>query len=137
MRSMVVAGLLIVGFMGSGAAVDAHHAFAAEFDAKRPVHLKGILTGMEWVNPHSWLHVDVKNPDGTTESWMIEAGTPNSLFRRGITRQTLTVGVEIVIDGYQAKSGARRANGRDITFPDGRKFFLSSSSSEGAPPRPE
>src|SRR5579863_18983 len=110
----------------------AHHAFAAEFDANKPVNFKGKITKMEWINPHTWLHVDVKNPNGTVVNWAIEAGTPNVLFRRGFTKQSLLPGTEIQIDGYQAKDGSHRANGRDLTFADGRKLFLGSSGT-GAP----
>jgi len=105
----------------------AHHAFAAEFDAKQPVKFKGVVTRMEWTNPHVWIHVDVKQPDGTVEKWSIEAGTPNVLFRRGFTKQSLLPGTEIVVDGYRSKDGSRRANGRDLTLPDGRTLFLGSS----------
>jgi hypothetical protein len=110
----------------------AHHAFAAEFDANKPVTMKGTVTKMEWLNPHVWLHMDVKQPDGKVENWAFEAGTPNVLFRRGFTRKSLLPGTEVVIDGYRAKDGSRRANGRDITFPDGRKLFMGSSGT-GAP----
>lgn len=106
----------------------AHHAFAAEFDAKQPVKFKAVVTRMEWTNPHVWIHVDVKQPDGTVEKWSIEAGTPNVLFRRGFTKQALLPGTEILVDGYRAKDGTRRANGRDITLPDGRTLFLGGSS---------
>ena len=105
----------------------AHHAFNSEFDAKRPVKFKGTVTKMLWVNPHAWIYVDVKQPDGTVEEWMIEAGTPNTLLRRGFTKQSLLPGQEISIDGYQSKDGSRRANGRDLTLPDGRTLFLGSS----------
>jgi hypothetical protein len=125
----VVAG---VGLLLNAAPVLAHHAFAAEFDAKKPVQLKGTVTRMEWINPHAWIHVDVKGPDGTVINWMIEAGTPNTLFRRGFTKNSLEPGTEIFVDGYQAKDGSNKANGRDITFPDGRKLFLGSSGT-GAP----
>ena len=112
----------------------AHHAFAAEFDAKKPVKLEGKVTKMEWINPHAWIHIDVKNTDGTVTSWMIEGGTPNTLLRRGFTKDSLTIGTEVVVDGYQAKDGSFRANGRDITFTDGRKLFLgSNNANEGAP----
>jgi hypothetical protein len=114
------------------ASVSAHHAFAAEFDANKPVSFKGTVTKMEWVNPHTWLHVDVKKSDGTVENWAIEAGTPNVLFRRGFTKESLLPGTEVVVEGYQAKDGSHRANGRDLTFPDGRKMFLGSSGT-GAP----
>jgi len=119
-------------FAGTAVSLRAHHAFAAEFDAKKPVHFKGTVTKMEWVNPHVWLHIDVKKPDGTVENWAFEAGTPNVLFRRGFTKQSLLPGTEVVVDGYQAKDGLRRANGRDLTFADGRKMFLGSSGT-GAP----
>jgi len=110
----------------------AHHAFSAEFDAKKEVKLTGTVTKMEWVNPHAWIHIDVKKPDGKVEQWMIEGGTPNALMRRGLTRDSLPPGTVIVVDGYQAKDGSLRANGRDLTFPDGRTLFLGSSGT-GAP----
>ena len=110
----------------------AHHAFAAEFDANKPVTMKGTVTKMEWVNPHVWLHIDVKTPGGKVENWAFEAGTPNVLFRRGFTRQSLATGTVVVVDGYQAKDGTRRANGRNITFEDGKQLFMGSSGT-GAP----
>lgn len=110
----------------------AHHAFAAEFDAKHPVHLVGTLTKVELINPHSWIHMDVKNPDGTVTSWMVEAGSPNVLLRRGLTKASFPIGSEVVVEGYQSKDGSLRANGRDISFPDGKKLFLGSSGT-GAP----
>jgi hypothetical protein len=103
----------------------AHHAFAAEFDAEKPVKLRGTVTTMEWINPHAWIHVDVKGDDGKVVNWMVECGTPNTLFRRGLNKTSIATGTEIVVDGYQAKDGSTRANGRDVTFPDGRKLFLS------------
>ena len=112
--------------------VAAHHAFSAEFDANRPVNFTGLVTKMEWTNPHVWIHVDVKTEDGTVENWAFEGGTPNVLFRRGFTKQSLLPGTEIAVDGYQAKDGTNRANGRDLTFPDGTKLFLGSSGT-GAP----
>jgi hypothetical protein len=124
---VVLAGLLLYP-----ATAMAHHAFAAEFDAKKPVRLQGVVTKVEWVNPHAWIHVDVKKPDGSVEKWMIEGGTPNTLFRRGLTKNSLPYGTVIIIDGYQAKDGSLRANGRDLTFTDGRKLFLGSSGT-GAP----
>ena len=129
--------LVAVGMFGllaslTGAAVSAHHAFAAEFDANKPVKFEGTVTSMQWINPHVWLHMDVKLPDGKTERWAFEAGTHNVLFRRGFTKNSLLPGTKIVIDGYQAKDGSRRANGRDITFADGRKMFMGSSGT-GAP----
>ena len=127
----VVAGLAL-GLWVTVASLSAHHAFAAEFDANKPLQMKGTVTKMEWLNPHVWLHMDVKTPDGKTENWAFEAGTPNVLFRRGFTRKSLLPGTVIVIDGYQAKDGSRRANGRDITFEDGKKLFMGSSGT-GAP----
>ena len=111
----------------------AHHAFGGEFDANRPVLLKGPIVKVEWVNPHTWIHMEVKKPDGTSEVWMIEGGSPNSLLRLGITKNSLPIGTEIVVDGYQARDHSlRRANGRNITYPDGRKLFFGSSGT-GAP----
>jgi hypothetical protein len=110
----------------------AHHAFAAEFDANKPVHLKGTVTRMEWINPHAWIHIEVKGAGGAVEKWMIEGGTPNTLLRRGFSKTSVLPGTEIVVDGYQAKDGSFKANGRDLTFPDGRKLFMGSSGT-GAP----
>ena len=112
--------------------VKAHHAFAAEFDAKRPVHLEGTVSKVELINPHAWIHVDVKGPDGKVILWMVEAGSPNVLLRRGFTKGTVVVGTQVVVEGYQSKDGSTRANGRDITLPDGKKLFLGSSGT-GAP----
>src|SRR5438874_5027939 len=113
--------------------VEAHHAFGGEFDSNRPVLLKGKVVKIEWVNPHAWIHVEVAKPDGTKEEWMVEGGTPNTLLRRGFTKDSLLPGTEIVVDGYQARDHSLlRANGRNVTFPDGRKLFMGSSGT-GAP----
>ena len=129
--AVAVAGMALV-LAGAVASLSAHHAFAAEFDANKPVKFKGTVTKMEWTNPHVWLHMDVKKPEGAVENWAFEAGTPNVLFRRGFTKQSLLPGIEVIIDGYQAKDGSRRANGRDLTFADGKKLFMGSSGT-GAP----
>jgi hypothetical protein len=130
--------LITAGALASGLALVvvrpalAHHSFAAEFDANAPVVLRGTITRMEWINPHSWIHVEVKNPDGTVTEWMVEGGTPNTLFRRGFTRDAVKAGMEITVEGYRAKNGANRANGRDLILADGRRLFMGSSGS-GAP----
>jgi hypothetical protein len=111
----------------------AHHAFGAEFDANRPVLLKGKIVKIEWVNPHTWIHVEIVKADGTKEVWMVEGGSPNSLLRRGANKDTFPVGTEVVVDGYQARDHTvLRANARNVTFPDGRKLFLGSQGT-GAP----
>ena len=132
--ALVVAG---ASLLLAAVPVWAHHAFAAEFDAKKPVKLQGKVTKMEWINPHAWIHLDVKNADGSVTNWMVEGGTPNTLLRRGFTKDSLQAGTEIVVDGYQAKDGSNRANGRDVTFPDGRKLFIGNqNANEGAPESP-
>jgi hypothetical protein len=116
----------------------AHHAFAAEFDKDAPVKLRGTVTRMEWINPHSWIHLDVKGPDGKIIAWMIEAGAPSALLRRGFTKDSLPSGTEILVEGYRAKSGANKANGRDLTFvADGKKLFMGSSGTGAPDERPE
>jgi hypothetical protein len=128
-RRGVLTGALV---LMSAAALSAHHSFAAEFDANQPIQLRGTVAKVEWINPHTWIHLDVKKPDGSTERWMIEGGTPNTLLRRGLTKASLPEGTELLVDGYKAKNGSNRANGRDLTFPDGRKLFMGSSGT-GAP----
>ena len=127
---IIVTGLAVM-VSGAGAAM-AHHAFAAEFDSTKPVSLQGVDTKMEWINPHSRIHLDVKNADGTVTKWMIEGGTPNTLVRRGFTKDSLKPGTEIRVEGFRAKNGANRANGRDLVLPDGKRLFLGSSGT-GAP----
>ena len=128
LRGVLIGTLMLM----SSAALRAHHSFAAEFDANQPVQLRGTVVKVEWINPHTWIHLDVKKTDGSMERWMIEGGTPNTLLRRGLTKNSLPEGTEIVVDGYKAKNGSNRANGRDLTFTDGRKLFMGSSGT-GAP----
>ena len=126
------AALLVVAAIPAAA----HHAFGGEFDANRPVLLKGKLVKVEWVNPHSWIHVEITNAKGDKEIWMVEGGSPNSLLRRGVTRDSLKVGTEVVVDGYQARDHTLlRANGRNVTLADGTKLFLGSTGT-GAPDDP-
>ena len=134
MRMKLLVALAAGGLLLNGAAmaVVAHHAFNSEFDAAKPIKLTGTVKKMEWINPHSWLTIDVKRPDGTVETWEIEAGAPNAMFRRGFNRNSLPIGTEVVVNGFQAKDGRKRANGRDISFPDGKKLFMGSSGT-GAP----
>ena len=125
---------IAAGFVALVASVPvvAHHAFSAEFDANAPVTLKGPVVKIEWINPHAWIHMDNQLPGGKTEAWMVEGGTPNTLQRNGIMRDSIKIGTVIVVSGYKAKDGRMRANGRDITFPDGRTLFMGSSGT-GAP----
>jgi hypothetical protein len=128
-KFLLSAAALLIGT----APILGHHAFGGEFDPNKPVLLKGPVTKVEWVNPHAWIHLEVTKPDGTKEEWMVEGGTPNTLLRRGVTRESLKVGTVLVIDGYQARDHSLlRANGRNVTYPDGRKLFLGSSGT-GAP----
>ena len=128
-----LAVLGIAGLFIATAPMWAHHAFAAEFDAQKPVKLKGSVAKVEFINPHSWIHMDVKDADGKVTRWMVEGGSPNALFRRGVTKDALPLGTEISVDGYQAKDGSNRANGRDITFADGRKLFVGGSNPNEQP----
>ena len=127
MKRMTAVAVLAGVFLAA-VPVWAHHAFAAEFDPKRPVKLRGKVTKFEMINPHSWIHLDVTSDDGKTTEWMVEGGSPNALFRRGININTVPVGTVILVDGYQAKDGANRAVGSDLTFADGKRLFMGSSS---------
>jgi hypothetical protein len=134
-KSLSSLGAIITLAAGLGLAAEpsiAHHAFSAEFDATQPVRLRGRITQMEWINPHSWMHLEVTHEDGTVENWMIEAGPPGALVRRGWNRDSVQPGTEVLVEGYQALDGSNRANGRDVTFPDGRRLFAGSSGT-GAP----
>lgn len=130
MRILFSLALLIAAALQAGA----HHAFNAEFDGDKPVRLKGVVTRMEWINPHAWIHLDVRDASGKVSSWMVECGSPNTLLRHGMTKSSVMPGIEILVDGYLAKDGGNRANGRDVTFLDGKKLFLGSSNSAAEGP---
>ncbi len=136
MRARMIYATLVAGalaVMVYAVPAVAHHAFGAEFDPDAPIRLQGNIVRVEWVNPHSWIHIEITNDDGVKEVWMVEGGTPNVLQRRGLRRECLPIGTELIVDGYQAKDHSLlRANGRDVTFTDGTKFFLGSSGT-GAP----
>jgi hypothetical protein len=132
MRTKLAVLIVGTGMIAGAIPAWAHHAFAAEFDAKKPVHLEGTVSKVELINPHAWIHVNVKEANGDVTAWMVEAGSPNVLLRRGFTKQTVAEGTKVIVDGYQSKDGSNRANGRDITLPGGQKLFLGSSGT-GAP----
>jgi hypothetical protein len=118
-------GIAVLALLASAVPSPAHHAFGAEFNSEKPIALRGTVTMMEWVNPHSWIHIDVKDADGSLVNWMIEGGSPNSLLRLGFTKNAVLPGMEIAVEGYQAKDGTNKGVGRSLTFADGRKLFLS------------
>jgi Family of unknown function (DUF6152) len=135
MRTKLLLLITGIAFLLSAVPVWAHHAFAAEFDSSKPIKFRGTVTKMEWINPHAWIHIDVKGDDGKVTPWMVEAAAPNALLRRGWNKNSLPPGTEILVEGYQAKDGANRANGSIITFPDGKKLFVGSSAGDpGAAP---
>lgn len=135
MRKTLAVAIAAAALFIAAVPVWAHHAFAAEFDATKPVKFRGTVTKMDWINPHAWIHIDVKGDDGKVTAWMIEAAAPNALLRRGWTKQSLLAGTEILVEGYQAKDGANRANGSIITFTDGKKLFVGSSGDGEGPPK--
>lgn len=123
----MAAGTVLAGLVLAVVPLRAHHAFAAEFDIKKPVTLQGTVTGMEWVNPHAWIHIDVTGPDGKVTNWMVECGSPNVMLRRGFTKRSLEAGTAVTVEGYQAKNGETRANGSSVTFKDGKRIFVGGS----------
>jgi hypothetical protein len=133
MARMSYSAATALGILISSLQLPAHHAFTAEFDTKKPVKLRGTIAKIEMVNPHSWIYIDVRNDDGSTSQWMLEAGSPNVLVRRGFSKAAIPKGTEVIFEGFQAKDGSNRANGRDITFPDGKKLFIGSTGAEGYP----
>ncbi|OLB62613.1 MAG: hypothetical protein AUI11_04860 [Acidobacteria bacterium 13_2_20CM_2_66_4] len=124
MKHMLCVGFALAAVIAIAVPLRAHHAFAAEFDIEKPINLRGTVTVMEWVNPHSWIHIDVKGVDRAVVNWMVEGGSPNQLMRLGFTKNAILPGMEIVVDGYQAKDGTNKAVGRSLMFADGRKFLL-------------
>ena len=137
MRTTLLVALFAAGLSIAVAPAIAHHSFAAEFDSAQPITLTGTVTKMEWINPHAWIHMAVKKPDGTIENWEVETGNPSALIRRGFTKNSLPAGTEIVVQGFRAKDGGMRANGRDLTFKDGKKLFVGSSGTGAPDERPE
>jgi hypothetical protein len=130
----LLAACASLGVVLAAAPVVAHHSFAAQFDDKAPITVKGTLSKMEWLNPHTWIHIDVKEADGKVVTWAIEGATPNSLLRRGLRQTDFPVGRELVVHGYRAKNGSPVASGEKLTFADGRNFYLGAGdAASGAP----
>ena len=135
MRAKMFMLAMGAGLILAGGSFSAHHSFAAEFDANQPVKLRGTVTKMDWVNPHAWIHIEVKEPNGKVTAWMIEGAAPNAMLRRGFSKNSLPPGTEIIIEGFQAKDGSNTASGRHLTFADGRTLFMGSSGT-GQPEAP-
>ena len=133
MRTRLLAAVIVAALLLAALPASAHHAFAAEFDQSKPIKLRGLVVKWELTNPHSWIHIDVKGPDGKAVTWMIEGASPNNLYRLGLTKESLPPGSDITVEGYQAKDGSTRAVGRNITFADGKKFFLGLTEAESGP----
>ena len=133
MRTRLLAGAVVAALLLAALPASAHHAFAAEFDQSKPIKVRGLVVKWELTNPHSWIHIDVKGPDGKAVTWMIEGASPNNLYRLGLTKESLPPGSDITVEGYQAKDGSTRAVGRNITFADGKKFFLGLTEAESGP----
>ena len=134
MHAVVVAG---VGLLLTAGPVRAHHAFSSEFDVKKPLTLKGTVVKWEMINPHSWFHIEVKDPDGTVVEWMVEGGSPNSLIRQGVTKNSIQIGMQLTIEGYQAKDATNKAVGRNFVLPDGKRLFVGSQSGPDSKPAPD
>ena len=132
-KMTILAGL---GLLLAAAPLWAHHAFSAEFDSAKPIKLRGTITKVEFINPHAWIHIDVKGEDGKMTGWMVEGGSPNALYRRGVTKDSLATGTEVLVEGFLAKSGENKANGANVTFADGRKLFLGSSNTAAEDGKP-
>jgi hypothetical protein len=133
MKSKLIIALAVAGLLATALPMWAHHAFASEFDANRPLKLEGVLKKWEMINPHSWFHIDVKGSDGKVTEWMVEGGSPNSLIRLGVTKETVPIGTKLTISAYQARDGANRAVGRDFTLPNGQRLFLSQNLADVTP----